>query len=232
MKSYIFLISFLIFRFVVAEELPTSIQIKSISYSGTGCDAASASVSVTPDLNYLSVLYDKFSIILGEGSEDPNLHRAEKNCDMVIKFDLPPGWNFQFDSVEYRGFVALPDRNSYARQIFRVTTPNGKARNFQVNTIRGPIMQNFQNIYNNEGKTKIHRPKHYTGGTWVNNRYLRKDDYFNCSDKVQEGVLMISSKIMLKNSLTKINPLAQFVVDSSDLSFSQKLRINWNKCIR
>lgn len=265
MIKYIILLGFFITRLVNAEEIPPFANITNVEYRGTGCDAESASVAITPDLNYFSILYDRFSLEIGQGTPLPAARLAQKNCDIIVKFDLPAGWSLQFDSIEYRGFVALPNQQSMAKQVISVETLGGKGRNFQENTLYGPMMDNFVTVYNNDienvlnpngahrrliekselqtnhqhkekNKEKVRNESLDKGKDKENKneekhrRHIRSGDYFECSDRAQQGILRIKSRILIKNIRDKDHALTQFVVDSTDASFTQKLKINWNKC--
>ncbi len=274
-----------------AQEVPPFANITSVEFRGTGCDAESARVSITPDLQYMSILYDRFKAEVGAGSPNINARVANKNCVVVVKFDLPAGWSFQFEAVEYRGFVGLPNNKTIAQQVISVDTPSsggfqGRMREFQQNVMRGPMMDNFVTVYRSpienaqipeqntpvpvgNGKFKGgflgallnqmaknqgngngpgqgggpgngHGPGgngnglgpggngHGIGGLL---KRIRKGDMFECVDRVQNATLRIRSRISVTNAGDPSNSSAQIVVDSTDASFSQKLKINWNKCI-
>lgn len=239
-----------------AQEIPPFANITSVEYRGTGCDAESASVAMTPDLSYLSVLYDRFSVEVGSGTVNPNANMEQKNCIIIVKFDLPAGWSLQFDTVEYRGFVSLPSANTIAQQMISVETLKGKGRNFEQNIMRGPKMENFVTIYKNPIVNSVESEMPLVNGwmTRLNNRRpimmpqmprgtgegrgpggrgrrIRSGDFFECSDKVQQAVLRIRSRIGVRNAGDRSNPTIKMVVDSTDASFNQKLKINWNKCM-
>jgi hypothetical protein len=225
-----------------AQEIPPFANITSVDFRGSGCDAESARVTMTTDLSYISVLYDRFSVGAGAGTAKPLANADQKNCMIVVKFDLPAGWSFQFEAVEYRGFVSLPDSNSIANQVISVSTPQGKGRNFEQNVIRGPIQDNFVNVYRNPIENLLGeflKPGQRFGiraggppGTPPGRRkHIRKGDLFDCSDRTQQAVLRIGSRISVR-STGPAKAGMQMIVDSTDASFNQKLRINWNKCLR
>lgn len=248
---------------LAAQEAPPFANITSVEFRGTGCDAESARVSITSDLSYISVLYDRFSVAAGTGTAKPTANADMKNCMIVVKFDLPAGWSLQFDAVEYRGFVSLPDANSMATQMISVSTLQGKGRNFEQNVIRGPIQDNFVNVYRNPvinssdpepqsrpglmgrlggifgpGGPGIGRPGGPGGPGGPGNsrgigriRHIRAGDFFECSETVQQATLRIASRIAVRGNGPGKSGM-QMVVDSTDASFNQKLKINWNKCLR
>ncbi len=213
-----------------AQEVPPFANITSVDFRGSGCDAESARVAMTPDLSYISVLYDRFSVEAGVGTSKPLANADQKNCMIVVKFDLPAGWSLQFDAVEYRGFVSLPDSNAIANQVISVSTPQGKGRNFEQNVIRGPIQDNFVSIYRNPIINATAEQK-LRPGRLGRRKHIRAGDFFECSDRVQQAVLRISSRIAVRGAGPNKSTM-KMVVDSTDASFNQKLKINWNKCLR
>jgi hypothetical protein len=256
-----------------AQEVPPFANVTSVEFRGTGCDAESAHVAITPDLQYMSILYDRFKAEVGAGSENINARVANKNCIVVVKFDLPAGWSFQFESVEYRGFVALPNSKTVAQQMIGVNTLAGKGRDFEQNVMRGPLMDNFSTVYqspieNAVTPEQLVQPAQaqklkggFLGGLIANAlanakangkgngignghgpgaggppglankiRRLRKGDLFDCHDRIQNETLRIRSRISVSNAGDPANSSAQIVVDSTDATFSQKLKINFNQC--
>lgn len=227
----------------VAQEVPPFANITSVEFRGTGCDAESARVTMTPDLSYISVLYDRFSVEAGTGTVNPAANADMKNCMILVKFDLPAGWSLQFDAVEYRGFVSLP-ANAVANQVISVETLGGKGRNFDQNVIRGPIQDNFVNVYRNPVinatpeqmlrpnmlMPRFGGPGNGPGGPG-RRKHIRSGDFFDCSDKVQQAVLRIGSRIAVRGMGNPAGATMKMVVDSTDASFNQKLKINWNKCL-
>ncbi|MGZ3692490.1 MAG: hypothetical protein ACXVAX_13360, partial [Pseudobdellovibrio sp.] len=61
--------------------------------------------------------------------------------------------------------------------------------------------------------------------------HIRKGDMFDCSDRVQNASLKIMSRIVVTNQRDPANSNVKMVVDSTDASFGQKLKMNWNKCM-
>lgn len=243
----IFILSLIFQSQLKAQEVPPFATITSIDYRGSGCDAESARAAITSDLSYISVLYDRFSVSIGQGSENPLAPQAMKNCAVVIKMDIPAGWSFQFEAVEYQGFVSLPNSSYQAVQRISAFTRDGlRGRNFDQHVMVGPKMENFSFVYRNpiinnlgiENNIGRIRPILRGGGPpqvppGLGRRLRqRKGDLFDCSERTQQAVLVLRSAI----SLRKLQPRktenlpASLSVDSTD-SVVQKLKINWNKCL-
>ncbi|MEH2136177.1 DUF4360 domain-containing protein [Nostoc sp.] len=76
------------------------VEIVSAEYGGNGCPEGSASVSVSPDGQELSILFDKF-IALGNKAEE-----RRKSCNLSIPIKIPQGFQISLYDADYRGYVA------------------------------------------------------------------------------------------------------------------------------
>jgi hypothetical protein len=76
------------------------VQIMGANYGGNGCPANSASVTVSPDGQELTMLFDKF---IAQGN-DPN--NSRKSCNLVIPIKVPQGFQISLYNADYRGYVA------------------------------------------------------------------------------------------------------------------------------
>ncbi|MEG4801440.1 DUF4360 domain-containing protein [Microcoleus sp. ARI1-B5] len=77
-----------------------SVQIVGASYGGTGCPDRSASVTVSPDGQELSILFDKF-VAQGNVSAE-----TRKSCNLTIPIKVPQGFQISIYDADYRGYVA------------------------------------------------------------------------------------------------------------------------------
>ncbi|HEY9803933.1 MAG TPA: DUF4360 domain-containing protein [Leptolyngbyaceae cyanobacterium] len=78
----------------------TKVQILGAEYGGNGCPDGSASVSVSPDGQELTILFDKF---VAEGNRAAE---RRKSCNMSIPIKVPQGFQISFYDADYRGYVA------------------------------------------------------------------------------------------------------------------------------
>ncbi|MBE9054275.1 DUF4360 domain-containing protein [Nostocales cyanobacterium LEGE 11386] len=76
------------------------VQIVGANYGGNGCPEGSASVSLSPDGQELSILFDKF-IALGN-----NTSERRKSCNLSIPIKVPQGFQISLYDADYRGYVA------------------------------------------------------------------------------------------------------------------------------
>jgi hypothetical protein len=76
------------------------VRIMGANYGGNGCPVNSASVTVSPDGEKLSILFDKF---IAQGA-DPN--NSRKSCNLSIPIKVPQGFQISLYNADYRGYVA------------------------------------------------------------------------------------------------------------------------------
>ena len=74
------------------------------SYGGNGCPAGSASISLSPDSQTLSILFDEF--IAEAGPNGRSLDR--KSCNIAIPVHVPQGLSVSIFQTDYRGYVNVP----------------------------------------------------------------------------------------------------------------------------
>ncbi len=109
---------------------PTStVEIMGAGYGGNGCPANSASVTVSPNGQELSILFDKF---IADGS---NLRESRKSCNMSIPIKVPQGYQISFYDADYRGYVA-PSTSAKLRSEYFFAGARGPvfSRNFNGET--------------------------------------------------------------------------------------------------
>lgn len=76
------------------------VEIVGAGYGGSGCPEGSANVTVSPDGQELTILFDKF-IALGNNSRE-----SRKSCNLSIPIKVPQGFQISLYDADYRGYVA------------------------------------------------------------------------------------------------------------------------------
>ena len=77
-----------------------AVKILGASYGGSGCPDRSASVSVSPDGQELTILFDKFAALGNVSTE------SRKSCNLSIPIKVPQGYQISIYDADYRGYVA------------------------------------------------------------------------------------------------------------------------------
>jgi Domain of unknown function (DUF4360) len=94
-----------LFSLLSTSAMSDDIYLGEPGYGGTGCPAGSASVTLSPDLKSLSILFDEFIVEAG-GESGKSL--ARKSCNVAIPVHVPSGMTVSVLKVDYRGFLSLP----------------------------------------------------------------------------------------------------------------------------
>jgi hypothetical protein len=89
-----------------------TVEILGASYGGSGCPAQSASVSVSPDGQELSILFDKFITLGNQAAE------SRKSCNLSIPIRVPQGYQISLYDADYRGYVAPSTRANLRAEYF------------------------------------------------------------------------------------------------------------------
>ncbi|KAJ3317058.1 hypothetical protein HDV06_002102 [Boothiomyces sp. JEL0866] len=85
---------------------PSQITIQSISYAGTGCPAGSVSSVLSTDATTFTMLMSQFVASSGPGTK---ITDSRKNCQINLNLHYPQGFSYSIASVQYRGYVQIPD---------------------------------------------------------------------------------------------------------------------------
>lgn len=76
------------------------VEILGATYAGSGCPNLSASVSVSPDGQELTILFDKFAAQGNVSTE------RRKSCNLSIPIKVPQGYQISLYDADYRGYVS------------------------------------------------------------------------------------------------------------------------------
>lgn len=90
----------------------TKVEILGASYGGSGCPAQSASVSVSPDGQELTILFDKFMALGNQPIE------SRKSCNLSIPIRVPQGYQISLYDADYRGYVAPGTQANFRAEYF------------------------------------------------------------------------------------------------------------------
>jgi len=90
----------------------SGIRLGSPSYGGSGCPAGTASVTLSPSEDALSILFDAFSASAGS-STGKRVDR--KSCNLSIPVTIPQGYSVAVIQTDYRGFNFVPSSGAYTR---------------------------------------------------------------------------------------------------------------------
>lgn len=83
----------------ISPALAQKVQILGANYGGSGCPDNSASVSVSPDGQELSILFDKFTAFGNDWRQ------SRKSCNLSIPIQVPQGFQISLYDADYRGYI-------------------------------------------------------------------------------------------------------------------------------
>ena len=75
------------------------------AYGGTGCPAGTASVTLSPEQDAISILFDQF---VAEAGSSTGKRVDRKNCNLAIPVQIPQGYSVSVIQTDYRGFNLVP----------------------------------------------------------------------------------------------------------------------------
>lgn len=170
------------------------------STGGNGCPQGTVSASLSPDSSELSILFDSF---IAEAGPSVGKTLDRKSCNISIPVSVPQGYSVSILAVDYRGFVALPDRRSMARF---------SAEYFFANS-RGPRF------------FKTFRGEQATDYFIENDMIVSAMVWSACGAQTN---LRINAAMMLQNSSRYDDAMA--TVDSADISSGIIYQLQWRRC--
>ncbi|KAJ3269050.1 hypothetical protein HDV01_001919 [Terramyces sp. JEL0728] len=93
---------------LVAAQLPdpSQVTIQSISYAGTGCSPGTVVPVMAEDATSFTLIMSQFVASSGPGTKVTD---NRKNCQINLKMLYPQGFSYTITTVDYRGYVQLPN---------------------------------------------------------------------------------------------------------------------------
>ncbi len=105
MKRGLTILSILMGAQLAWAQLLPGVRLGNPSYGGTGCPAGTASVSLSPDQDEISIMFDQFVAEAG----NPTGRRVDrKACDLSIPIHIPQGYSATVVQTDFRGFSLAP----------------------------------------------------------------------------------------------------------------------------
>lgn len=186
----------------------SDVYIESFTTSGAGCPNGSVSVTMDPDGNSITVLYDRFQL-QALGSSLPNV---EMKCKIEAVIRKPKLMGFSVESVDFRGFVQL-DRGVRAAQKVKVQAGSSKrlrklSGDFGYERWQGPLAQSYL-------LTTVSP--------------FEAPEVLNCIPFSKKTKMSIESKIQISGAGGGRQGL--LAVDTADGRVAQKYNIKWHNCI-
>lgn len=195
-------------------DVPEHVRILSVQTGGTGCEATQTAVSLSPDLQDLSVLFSNYSLELGAGTQNPMAPLQQKNCQILVEIETPAGWALAIKSVDYRGYAHLP-AGAIAKHRFSYHTDGMPRAMLREAPMQGPLDQDYF--------FRLEQP-------------LQERPFTPCGPpniRLRLGSHMtLRYPPGLQRRTGQARETALLSLDSADLSLKQDFQIEWKRCGR
>ncbi len=192
---------------VTSELFAQSVVIRGVRLSGSGCTESSATASITPDGQLLSLLFDNYAAEIGIGSKNPGATSLKKDCRILIDVDVPAGMQYAIEQTEYRGFAALP-ASAYGYHRFTQVIPNQMVPSLREAQLRGPVSGNYEvKVANKPGRSP----------------------YSTCN-QAQQTIELLSELSVAYLPNTSNRQMAMINLDSVDTGINSRFKLSWRSC--
>ncbi|KAF2247553.1 hypothetical protein BU26DRAFT_349510 [Trematosphaeria pertusa] len=178
------------------------VQIRGVTYGGTGCPQGSMSSQVSSDRTTMTLIFDEYIASIGPGIA---VTEQRKNCQINVDLQYPGGFQYSVLSADYRGYAAVQKG---------VTGTLKSTYYFSGQTQQSSTEYNFVGPVN--GDYLKHDEADSTSIVW--------------SPCGANGMLNINSQVRLTSSNTSATGM--LTTDSTDLKFTQVVYVQWQKCTK
>lgn len=190
-----------------SELFAQNVVIRGVRLTGSGCDSASASASITPDGQLLSLLFDNYAAEIGTGSSNPGSTSLKKDCRVLIDVDVPFGYQYAIERTEYRGFAALP-ASAYGFHRFTQIVPGVAMPSMREAQLRGPIGNNYEVIV-------AQKPG--------------RSPFSKCNNP-QQTIELLSELSVAYLPGSRDRSMAMINLDSIDTGINSRFKLTWRTC--
>lgn len=170
------------------------------AYGGTGCPAGTASVTLSPEQDAISILFDQF---VTEAGNTTGKRVDRKACNLSIPVSVPQGYSLSVIQTDYRGFNLIPASGAYNR----LDTEYFWAG------IRGP---RFSRVYSGPANENYTQSNGILAGALV---------WSPCGTSV---TLRVNSSIMSQSNARMDQTM--MTVDSADITSGLLYHLQWRRC--
>ena len=90
---------------IMSQAFADDIHLGTPNYGGNGCPQGTASATLSPDRQSLSILFDSY---IAEAGGHTGLNVDRKSCNIAIPVHVPQGYSISVFKVDYRGYTFVP----------------------------------------------------------------------------------------------------------------------------
>ncbi|ORY06369.1 hypothetical protein BCR34DRAFT_590611 [Clohesyomyces aquaticus] len=179
---------------------PTQVQIRGITYGGTGCPKNSMSYQISQDRTLVTLIFDSYIASIGPGIA---VTESRKNCQLNVDITYPGGFQYSVLSADYRGYAAIQKGVTGTLKSTYYFSGQTDQTSTQYDFI-GPLTGDYLK----------HDQADSTSIVW--------------SPCGAEGMLNINSQVRM--SSTNSSATGLLTTDSTDLKFTQVVYVKWQVC--
>ncbi|MFD8500977.1 DUF4360 domain-containing protein [Amycolatopsis sp. NPDC059657] len=133
---------------------PDRITVDVVTVNGSGCKAGTAAVAVSPDNTAFTVTYSDFLAQAGAGTGPTDFR---KNCQLVLRINIPQGFTYGIASADYRGYANLK-RGATGQEKASYYFQGHSATASRTHTFYGPADDNWQATDSTEVSEIVYHP--------------------------------------------------------------------------
>lgn len=183
---------------VPAEQIKVGIQ----TINGSGCSAGTAAVAANADNTAFTVTYSDYLAAAGAGASPLDFR---KNCQLSLVLDVPAGFTYAIQSVDYRGYAYLADGASGLEQAsyYHMGSPETTTSS---ETFEGPYDNNWQVTDSKEWAELVWAP---------------------CGEQRNFNV---NTELRVYRGSSDGQATSLMTMDSTDSAVSTKYHLAWKEC--
>ncbi|MDG4790782.1 DUF4360 domain-containing protein [Micromonospora sp. WMMD1102] len=193
---------------VLGDPVPTTnppaerITMEVVTVNGSGCRPGTAAVATAPDNTAFTVTYSDYLAQAGAGTAPTDFR---KNCQLVLKVNVPGGFTYAIRQADYRGFAHLEKGASgmqRASYYIQGTSPTA----VESHTIPGPMSDSWQTTDVTDMAELVYAP---------------------CGEV---RLLNINTELRVNRGTSNPATTSFLMMDSTDSSVSTTYHFNWMRC--
>lgn len=192
---------------LASPEVFAQMSIRDVRLEGSGCGPASAQAIITPDGQTLSILFDRYSAEIGEGSENPRSRSIKRDCKVRIDVNVPFGTQYSIQQMNYRGFAALP-ASAFGYHRFTQILSGQAVPSLREAQLKGPMADNYEVIV-------ASKPG--------------RSPWSTCNNAVQR-IDLLSELMVSYFPNSRDTTMAQISLDSADMATASQFKLIWRSC--
>ncbi len=189
------------FALAAQAEAAPGVRLGFPTYGGSGCAAGTASVSLSPDEDAISILFDNY---IAEAGSTTGRRFDRKNCAITVPVQVPQGYSVAIFKTDFRGFNLIPTFGAYTQLDAEYFWAGIRGPRY-TQRFNGPRADNYTNTSGVIASSLIWTPC----GQSINLR-------------VNSSIMAMSNSSMQQTMMT---------VDSADITSGLIYHIQWRRCM-